>query len=614
MVRTLGPATHAYSFWEGTSPGSKAAFGRLFAASRTLRAMAVVQRAGRGAASHEVMAELGFGRLMLVGTIAVSMSHTFAAYAFARVVEVPVQPRLTPNLPPGRVSVDTAPRVTPRPALAHPPQQRMPRASNRPEEAAPKKKKKKRKKNREQRGEDCTERQQREPGGKAGCSKKRRSAEEEGSGAAVAATEALPLPAADGGGQRQLGRELPAERKKRRQRAGAGGSGAATAAAEAAPPLVAHHDGQRQERTLQASHKKRPARRGREQWLCGICSRGSAGSRARGVARRAHGTYPKDPAYQCVVCRGIETDDTSANTAAWLGDHADAADATHGGPAPQARPPVGMAARSHAARLACEAAEVAACSQDEDEGEEEEASEERRPAWRLVGAVARSHGARLAREAAAAEEGVGSESSEGEEDRPARRLGGAAARSHAARLACEAAEAAAEDNEEQPRPARRLGGAAARSHAARLAREAAEAEAAVEAAAWQTGPPWRPGGGAGRYQPAEAAAEESSEEEKEEEEEEDAEAEEDEEQPRGRRLGGAAAASHAARLAREAAEVGAGAQRKAQQRGGRRPLGRSSSPCKEPGRIGYVAPTAKRARVDGGARQPGSQQQRSQLW
>ena len=51
QVRTLDGCTHAYSFWEGVPVEGKAAFGRLFAASRTMRSVAVVQRAircGRG--------------------------------------------------------------------------------------------------------------------------------------------------------------------------------------------------------------------------------------------------------------------------------------------------------------------------------------------------------------------------------------------------------------------------------------------------------------------------------------------------------------------------------------------------------------------------------------
>lgn len=46
-MRTLDPATHAYSFWEGVPGGARTAFGRLFAASATLTGVAVVQRAVR---------------------------------------------------------------------------------------------------------------------------------------------------------------------------------------------------------------------------------------------------------------------------------------------------------------------------------------------------------------------------------------------------------------------------------------------------------------------------------------------------------------------------------------------------------------------------------------
>jgi len=37
QVASLHPATHAYSFWEGVPRSGKAAFGRLFAASKTLK-------------------------------------------------------------------------------------------------------------------------------------------------------------------------------------------------------------------------------------------------------------------------------------------------------------------------------------------------------------------------------------------------------------------------------------------------------------------------------------------------------------------------------------------------------------------------------------------------
>ena len=54
--------------WEG-----KAAFGSLFAGSRTLRSVAVVQRAIR-TCPLQYMEELGFGELVLVGSFSVSMS------------------------------------------------------------------------------------------------------------------------------------------------------------------------------------------------------------------------------------------------------------------------------------------------------------------------------------------------------------------------------------------------------------------------------------------------------------------------------------------------------------------------------------------------------------
>ena len=47
QMATLDPCTHAYTFWEGVPPDGKAAFGALFAASRTLTSVAVVQRAIR---------------------------------------------------------------------------------------------------------------------------------------------------------------------------------------------------------------------------------------------------------------------------------------------------------------------------------------------------------------------------------------------------------------------------------------------------------------------------------------------------------------------------------------------------------------------------------------
>lgn len=37
QIKTLDPATHAYSFWEGVPEDSRRAFGRLFRASKTLQ-------------------------------------------------------------------------------------------------------------------------------------------------------------------------------------------------------------------------------------------------------------------------------------------------------------------------------------------------------------------------------------------------------------------------------------------------------------------------------------------------------------------------------------------------------------------------------------------------
>ncbi len=71
----MDPCTHAYSFWEGVPYDGKMAFGRLFAGSRTLRSVAVVQRAMRGKQEPaDVMEELGFGSLVLVDSFSVSMS------------------------------------------------------------------------------------------------------------------------------------------------------------------------------------------------------------------------------------------------------------------------------------------------------------------------------------------------------------------------------------------------------------------------------------------------------------------------------------------------------------------------------------------------------------
>ncbi|KAK9826092.1 hypothetical protein WJX81_001533 [Elliptochloris bilobata] len=92
QVTSLAPATHAYSFWEGIPVGAKCAFGRLFAASQHVQAVAVVQRAMRSREPADVMAELGFGPLEIVGSFAVSMSgsgRSFTAYVFRRNTSLP---------------------------------------------------------------------------------------------------------------------------------------------------------------------------------------------------------------------------------------------------------------------------------------------------------------------------------------------------------------------------------------------------------------------------------------------------------------------------------------------------------------------------------------------
>ncbi|GIL79211.1 hypothetical protein Vretifemale_8592 [Volvox reticuliferus] len=87
-VASLEPATHAYSFWEGVPPSGKEAFGKLFAKSRTLRAVAVVQRAIRGHEPAAMMRDLGFGPVLLIASFPVKMSgsgRAFTAYVFTKI-------------------------------------------------------------------------------------------------------------------------------------------------------------------------------------------------------------------------------------------------------------------------------------------------------------------------------------------------------------------------------------------------------------------------------------------------------------------------------------------------------------------------------------------------
>ena len=84
---SLDPASHAYAFWEGIPPAARAAFGRLVAASKTIRCVAVVQRAARGRGPAAMMADAGFGDLRLRAAFPVPMAgsgRSFQAYVFAR--------------------------------------------------------------------------------------------------------------------------------------------------------------------------------------------------------------------------------------------------------------------------------------------------------------------------------------------------------------------------------------------------------------------------------------------------------------------------------------------------------------------------------------------------
>lgn len=79
-MRTLNPATHAYSFWEGIPTDARCAFALLFQASTTLHGLAVVQRAIRGNKPEDFMRDLGFGGLLLKDTFQVNMSGAKLTY------------------------------------------------------------------------------------------------------------------------------------------------------------------------------------------------------------------------------------------------------------------------------------------------------------------------------------------------------------------------------------------------------------------------------------------------------------------------------------------------------------------------------------------------------
>jgi len=97
---SLDPATHVFSFWEGIPPAARAAFGRLVAASATIRGVAVVQRAARGRGPAAMMADAGFGPLRLRAAFPVAMSgsgRSFQAYIFAREVPSRAGPAAVPH-------------------------------------------------------------------------------------------------------------------------------------------------------------------------------------------------------------------------------------------------------------------------------------------------------------------------------------------------------------------------------------------------------------------------------------------------------------------------------------------------------------------------------------
>lgn len=88
-LKTLNPATHAYSFWEGIPIDARKAFGSLFARSTTLISVAVVQRRLNHTVDPAGYMEKSFDfcKLKLVDKFSVSMSGSnqqFTAFVFVR--------------------------------------------------------------------------------------------------------------------------------------------------------------------------------------------------------------------------------------------------------------------------------------------------------------------------------------------------------------------------------------------------------------------------------------------------------------------------------------------------------------------------------------------------
>ena len=89
-IKSLDPATHVYTFWEGIPSVAKRALARLFCASRTCKAIALVQRAMRNKDPLLELHALGFARVKVVDSFAVKMSgsgRTFRAYVVCKTEE-----------------------------------------------------------------------------------------------------------------------------------------------------------------------------------------------------------------------------------------------------------------------------------------------------------------------------------------------------------------------------------------------------------------------------------------------------------------------------------------------------------------------------------------------
>ena len=76
---TLEPATHAFSFWDGIPLHGRMAFGKLFKSSLSLTSVVVVQHAMYGEPSL-IMAEMGFGLVLLMAQFEVAMSGSGAKF------------------------------------------------------------------------------------------------------------------------------------------------------------------------------------------------------------------------------------------------------------------------------------------------------------------------------------------------------------------------------------------------------------------------------------------------------------------------------------------------------------------------------------------------------